>query len=75
MQAHHTRTMIATARARDTLEDGELDYLDCLAQSGADEFVEDLMGRWADSYTLDGRDERMEARAMSRAGFATAFRF
>ena len=77
MQRHTTIQKIRIIREQAETNEAadDLLWMEQLAEAGGDEFVEDLMGRWNDAYTVDGRDERMEARAMCRAGFATAYRF
>lgn len=76
MQSHtitKIRSMRSQAETREAVDD--LVWMEQLVEAGADEFVTDLLDHMHDSVTVDGRDERQWHRALSRSGFATAYRY
>jgi hypothetical protein len=76
MQRSNTRSRIQQIKARVDAQNDELMHLEQLEIqcSGQSDFVDELAERYADSWTIDGRDERRVARALSYAGFSTSWR-
>jgi hypothetical protein len=77
MQRHTTLTKIRTIREQAETNEAvdDLLWMEQLAEAGHDEFVDGLLACIHDSATVDGRDERQWHRAMTKSGFATAYRF
>ena len=76
-QTHSIRTKLATLRQREQADYDELWHIDemCLA-SGYSDFLDEIADRLGDARTVEGgTDERTFHRGVSRAGFATAFRY
>jgi hypothetical protein len=74
MQKNHTLTKIRQARARTDENLDELLHLEeMVEQTGGSDFLDDLASLYCDAMTIDGRDERRTARALSYAGFATSW--
>lgn len=76
-QAHTIRTKLAKLRRDQEADPTELMHIDemCLA-SGYSDYLDDFADRLSDARTVEGgTDERTFHRGVSRAGFATAFRY
>ena len=76
MQAHHTRTKIATLRQREQADESEVGYLEDLAIRGfgADDYVDSLVDMYQSARTGDGFDERQTERALRYSGLACTYR-
>lgn len=75
MQKNHTSQKLAAIRQRLDAANDELMHLEQLdlQVSGQSEYVDSLADLFADAMTIDGRDERRTAKALSYAGFATSW--
>lgn len=76
MQSHTIQKIRARREHAETNEAvDDLVWMEQLVEAGHDEFVDGLLDCIHDSVTVDGRDERQWHRAMTKSGFATAYRF
>lgn len=75
MQKNHTATKIRQMRARMEAQADELMHLEQmdLQVAGQSEYIDDLADLFAQALTIDGRDERRTARALSYAGLRTSW--
>lgn len=75
MQKHNTSQKLAAIRQRLDAANDELMHLEQMDMqvAGQSEYVDDLADLFADAMTIDGRDERRTARALSYAGLRTSW--
>jgi ketosteroid isomerase-like protein len=75
MQKHNTSQKIRQMRIRMEAQADELMHLEQMDMqvAGQSDYIDEIATLYCDAMTIDGRDERRTARALSYAGLRTSW--